>query len=273
MTSPRARSSSRAVAASSGAVAASSGATAAVTARGARRVYEGHDLEALADLPRYTHWILDAFAPYVRGRVLEVGAGIGNVAARYLDRVEHATLVEPADNLAARMRERFAGDERAVVFEGLLGELPVIEGEPRFDAALMVNVLEHIAEDLDALREVHRRLRPDGRLLLFSPALPWLYGSLDRLVHHERRYTRASLRTTVERCGFEVERLHYCDILGVLPWWLFGRVLKRRVFDPSAAGLYDRVGVPLTGMIEDLTVPPLGKSLVCVARPRTPRED
>lgn len=229
--------------------------------------YEGQDLEALADLPRYYGWIADAFGEGLRGRVLEVGAGVGNFTARYLPRVREAVLVEPARNLAPRLAARFAGDARVrVVGDTLEGARAAgaLGAEP-FDAAVMVNVLEHVRDHGGLLRSLREALRPGGALLLFVPAVPWLYGSLDAVVGHERRYTRGALEGVVEGAGFEVLSSRYFDLPGVLPWLVAGRVLGARRFDGRAAGLYDRL-VPVIAAAERRWRPPLGKNLVCVAR-------
>jgi SAM-dependent methyltransferase len=227
--------------------------------------YAGHDLEALAHLENYSGAILACFAPHVRGRVLEVGAGIGNFAATYLDKVDEALLVEPASNLFGRLDERFAASSRVRCFHGVLDDADPQPGS--FDAAVMVNVLEHVRDDAGTLRLLRRALRPDGRLLLFVPALPILYGAMDEEMGHCRRYTRRTLRRTVEDAGFAVERLDYFDVLGMLPWFVVGRVLRRRFVDPAAARLYDRVVVPGLSRLERVVRPPLGKNLVLVARP------
>ncbi len=235
--------------------------------------YEGQDLEALADLPRYQGWVLDSFQPRLRGRVLEVGAGIGNFAARYTAQVNEAVLVEPAANLAATLSRRFAGLPNVRTVSARLEDLQgqVVPGgdfsDASFDACVMVNVLEHIEDDLAILKRIRQLLRPDGALLLFVPALPVLYGSLDALVDHHRRYLKASLRTVVERAGFRVLKLHYFDVLGVLPWFVAGRVLRRRRFDEAAARAYDRWFVSLGQRIERNWEPPFGKNLLCVAEP------
>jgi SAM-dependent methyltransferase len=129
----------------------------------------------------------------------------------------------------------------------------------------MVNVLEHIEDDVAVLRQLHGMLRPGGAVLLFVPALPWLYGSLDELVHHVRRYTKPQLHAALGQAGLRVERLRYCDVLGIAPWWLAGRVLRRQRFDSAAAMAYDRFGVPLTRRVEGWMDPPLGKSLIAIA--------
>jgi SAM-dependent methyltransferase len=226
--------------------------------------YDGQDLEALGDLPRYTGWILEHFATHLHGRVIEVGAGIGNVSARYVDRVQEAVLVEPARNLHHKLQERLGHLPQVTTTCALLHELdPALTREP-FDAAIMVNVLEHIDDDAAVLRQLYDLLRPGGAVLLFVPALPWLYGSLDALVHHVRRYTREDLAAKLRAAGFGIGKVRYFDALGVLPWFVAGRVVKQKRFDPAAATLYDRVGVPLTRAVEQWIEPPAGKSLVAV---------
>jgi SAM-dependent methyltransferase len=233
--------------------------------------YEGHDLEALADLPRYVGWILGHFATHLEGRVLEVGAGIGNFAAHYLDRVDEAVLLEPAQNLYPTLAARFAGRPHVRTACGLLEEWcerPAAQGGPGgrpFDAAILVNVLEHIADDLGTLAQLAQLLRPGGKLLLFVPALRWLYGSLDAQVHHYRRYSRSTLARVVRRAGLELRALDFFDAAGVLPWFVAGRVLRQRRFSAGAARVYDRVIVPVASRLERWLRLPLGKNLVCVA--------
>ncbi len=228
--------------------------------------YDGQDLEALADMPNYTTALLEPMRAHLRGRVIEVGAGIGNVSKHYIDGVERALLVEPANNLYERLQERFSGDGHVETTCAALEEVDADLLADPFDAAVLVNVLEHIPDDRATVERLHTLLRPGGALLLFVPAHPWLYGSLDELVHHCRRYTRSGLRDLVEQAGFEIETLHFFDCLGVVPWFVVGRVLRRRRFDDAGVRLYDRFGVPLTGLLEGLIVPPFGKSLLCIAQ-------
>lgn len=226
--------------------------------------YEGQDLEALGDLARYTGWILDTFDPWLRGRVIEVGAGIGNVSARYLDHVDQALLVEPALNLHAKLESRLGSHPKVRTSAALLHEVPVeLTAEP-FDAAIMVNVLEHIDDDRAVLADLHKLLRPGGAVLVFVPAHQWLYGSLDSLVHHVRRYEQRELQSKIADAGFEVALCRPFDLLGIAPWLVAGRVVKQKRFDERGAQLYDRFGVPLTRWLEKHVTPPYGKSLIAV---------
>ena len=234
--------------------------------------YEGQDLEALADIPRYQDWVLEPFRPHLRGRVLEVGAGIGNLSARYVDNVAEAVLVEPAQNLAGRLQSAFAKYPHVRTVAAPLDAVASEFTPNSFDACILVNVLEHVEADLAMLLTLHRLIKPSGILLIHVPALPILYGSLDALVQHHRRYTRTSLRRVVEGASFAIRELRYSDVLGVLPWFVAGRILRRPRFDPGAARLYDRFFVPVGARLERLFSPPLGKNLTCIAEPVAKKE-
>src|SRR5687767_12150491 len=82
--------------------------------------YEGSDLEVLADMPNYYSWIMEAFAPHVRGRVVEYGAGVGTVSARLEPHAAALTLVEPSPNLVGALRSRFVGCAKVEVVNATL---------------------------------------------------------------------------------------------------------------------------------------------------------
>jgi SAM-dependent methyltransferase len=238
-----------------------------VSARPASPAYDGRDLEVFVDLHRYQRWVLEAFRSRLRGRVLEVGAGIGNLSEHYVDDVGEAVLLEPERHLVDRLRARFASRRHVRPIAALVEDPHADLAPASFDACLHVNVLEHIDDDVAMLRRVRTLLKPTGSLLLFVPALPVLYGTLDAIHHHHRRYTKPTLRFAIERAGFVVAELRYFDLLGMMPGFLAGRVIKRTGFDGPSSKLYDRVIVPIGSTLERLYTPPFGKNLVCIAEP------
>jgi SAM-dependent methyltransferase len=227
--------------------------------------YEGKDLEAVADMPRYHDWIMEHFRPHLRGNAAEFGAGLGTISERILPSVSSLDLVEPSPNLVGQLRRRFADEPKVHVFAETL-ETRIEQGEPgTYDAVVMVNVLEHIEDDALALHGLNRLLKPGGRLLVFVPAMPFLYSRLDELVGHHRRYTRPALAGRLAHAGFRVRQARYMDVLGILPWWLVNTLGGSTAFDPRAVRLYDTVGIPVTRLAERLVPPPVGKNVVAVA--------
>jgi SAM-dependent methyltransferase len=229
--------------------------------------YPGGELDALEASPNYYAWILRHFMPHLRGRVLELGAGIGTVAGhlRRHPAVSDLILVEPADNLFPRLAARFADQDRVTVVHGRLQD---VAETIRVDAVITVNVLEHVENDVALLRAAHRLLAPDGAVLLFVPALPWLYGTLDESFGHVRRYTRPGLVGRLTQAGFRIETLRYFNCPGVGPWLVAGRILRRRTIRAGDARAYDRWVVPWASRLEQRWAPPFGQSLLAVARAR-----
>jgi len=230
-----------------------------------KHVYEGRDLEAMSFARNYHRWIGDEVRDAVRGDVAEVGAGDGRFAARLLEFAPRSlTLFEPSAAMYALQprtlgaptcpvtREQATLVERADAYRGA------------FDAVIYNNVLEHVVDDAGELVVVRDCLRPGGAVCVFVPALPMLMSDFDRSIGHLRRYTKPALGAVLEGAGFRVERMHYVDAPGVLPWlvamkWGRGQLSQRKV------QAYDRV-VPVVRWVEQRVRPPFGKSLLAIAR-------
>ncbi|HST62960.1 MAG TPA: class I SAM-dependent methyltransferase [Longimicrobium sp.] len=227
--------------------------------------YSGEELDAMAGAVNYYRWVVRRFAPYLGRRVVEAGAGIGTFAGHLCEAAPDAelTLVEPAENNYPHLRARFAGDARVRTVQGYLEAAGTPESA---DSVVAVNVLEHVHDDAGFLAAAHRLLVPGGHLLLFVPALPALYGTLDEAFEHVRRYTRNELDGRLRGAGLRPLRLHYTNLPGVAAWWLNGRVLRRRTVTARDAKLYDRWMTPWISALERVWTPPLGQSLIAVAR-------
>lgn len=227
--------------------------------------YSGSELDAVAEADNYYRWIIDAFSDHLGPRTVEAGAGIGTVSELILRQgsVKDLLLVEPASNNVPALRRRFAGDTRVRVHHGYLEDLaPTL----RADTIIAVNVLEHVENDLEFLRSAHTGLVPGGKLLILVPALPAIFGSLDRAFDHYRRYTRPVLRSAVVGAGFQIDELHYLNGLGVAAWFVAGRVLNRTTLGRNQVRFYDRWVIPWLSRIEKIVHPPVGQSLFLIAR-------
>lgn len=231
--------------------------------------YSGEELDVLAKTRHYQEWIAEPFYPYLRGKIMEIGAGTGTMAKKWLSYADELHLTEPANNIFPILQEAFHPDLKVSLHHGTLEE--ILSANPKlavraFDAVIMINVLEHIENDDRVLNLVNRMLTPGGHLLIFVPAMPCLYGSLDRKFGHYRRYTKAGLASVCKKAGYEITSIRYFDVFGAFPWLLVNRVLRSSDMNPHMAMLYDRLVVPLARYFEKLIVPPFGKNLVLVGR-------
>lgn len=228
--------------------------------------YKGQHLEAAAELKNYYQWIISAVRPYLGGNGTEYGAGIGTVSALMRPSMRHLELVEPSPSRGAELSRRFDGDPCVtIVVNTLEGHLPGVRDKSR-DALVLINVLEHIEDDDDALAQFHRVLKPGGHLVLFVPALSFLFSDLDALAKHYRRYHLRPLRRQVEASGLEICIARYMDVLGIVPWWLVNTLGGKRNLDPRMTRAYDRFGIPATQFLEGFFPPPIGKSILLVAK-------
>ena len=228
--------------------------------------YVGDDLETMTDTPQYVDWITDHFRPHIVGHAAEFGAGIGTISARILKDVSSLDLIEPTASLAEKLRERFKGEDKIKVVSMMLEGYLASDTGHQYDTILLVNVLEHIENDKSALKMLFGALNTGGHLLLFVPALPFLFSKFDELVGHYRRYTRANLAHSLTEAGFQIRDNRYFDFLGVLPWYLINTVGGKTSLNPFAVKFYDRIGVPLGRFGERLITPPIGKNVIVVAK-------
>lgn len=229
--------------------------------------YEGRDLEAMSFAPNYHAWIADAFAPFLKGEVAEVGAGSGTFSALLLrPPVANLLAVEPSREMFPLLAERFRGVARVACRQAFFSDISA-DYRNHFDAIVYVNVLEHIADDENELRRAHESLKDGGAVCIFVPALSWLYSEHDRSVGHQRRYHKPQLKARLEKAGFEIVTLRYFDIVGILPWLFFMKWMKR-ILTGNAAARYDAVVVPVMRRLESAVPLPLGKNLIAVARKR-----
>jgi glycosyltransferase involved in cell wall biosynthesis len=218
----------------------------------------------LSEVPRFHRWMGDVLRPWVGARVLEIGAGIGNITATLIPR-ERYTVSDADSNYLDYLRNFVESRPYMDVRRIDLREAADFEDlKQRYDTVVCLNVLEHVADEARAVRNLHAALEPGGRALVLVPCGPGLYGTLDEALGHERRYTRQSLRATLEREGFEIERILDFNRVSVPGWWLNGTVLKRRHFGRLQLKALDWM-IWLIRRIDRLFPWP-GLSLIAVAR-------
>jgi 2-polyprenyl-3-methyl-5-hydroxy-6-metoxy-1,4-benzoquinol methylase len=225
--------------------------------------YPGKELESMSLAVNYHRWIIDEFEPYLRGEVAEVGAGIGSMSHLILaSPVRRLHAYEPSGNMFPVLAEGLRGDSRAVAVNDFFGAKHAAQG---FDSILYINVLEHVDDDRAELANAWQALKPGGHLLVFVPALQWLFSNFDTQVGHLRRYGRAALKAEAQAAGFAIVKARYFDMAGVLPWYI-NFVLLRRPMGSGSVSLYDKVVVPASRFLESLLPPPIGKNILLVAR-------
>lgn len=220
-------------------------------------------LERLNRAPRFTQWMADVIRPYVGDRVLEIGAGTGNMSLHLIPRSTYwATDVNP-HYLEYLVTLRATRPYLRVAYTDAADKKTFPTGQS-FDTAVCFNVIEHVQDDAKALRNIYETLGDGGRGVILVPCGPSLHGTLDDVLGHRRRYTRERLVAIAKDAGFTIEQILEFNRPGVLAWWLNGKILRRRTFGLIQIRLLN-ILTPIFRVTDSwLPLPPL--SLIAILR-------
>lgn len=216
-------------------------------------------------------WVFRTLAGYSEPRVLDVGCGTGfNVAHLRARGYRHVIGLDYSTEALAFCRSR----DLVHLACGDGARPPLRHGS--FDLIMALDLLEHLDDDVQALREFARLLKPGGSLVLFVPAFNFLWGLQDKVSHHRRRYTAGELEQKLKSVGFSIDRLTYANMF-LFPLIWMGRLLLRlsgnRIKGTSENDLHPGWSNGLLQAIFAAERPllhyanlPFGVSLFCIAK-------
>lgn len=196
----------------------------------------------LVELERTRHfngWMADVLRPHLGDRVLEIGAGIGNLTSQFIPREFYvASDINPH---YLRYLQSYAGGKPFLQVRKLdveePGDFAGLEG--KVDTVVALNVIEHVPHPDVAMRNIFNTLAPGGRAVILVPQHPALYGTLDTGLGHFLRYTPEGLKTLMTSAGFDVVKMFDFNRVSAPAWWLNGRVLKRQTFSRVQLKMFD----------------------------------
>jgi glycosyltransferase involved in cell wall biosynthesis/phospholipid N-methyltransferase len=198
-------------------------------------------LHALEVAKNFNQWMADTIRPYLGQRVCEIGAGIGNLTHALVPRKTLYVASDIDEEHLARLATRFQHRPNVVIrrcdllnadhFAGLQGEM---------DSVVCLNVVEHVSDDVGALRNIHSALRSGGKALILVPHGQEVYGSLDKALGHYRRYSHQDLRQKMELAGFHVDRILEFNRISRPAWYVSGRIIKSTALSPRSMAIFDR---------------------------------
>jgi len=225
--------------------------------------YGSQILSGLKHARRLNLWVGTTLRPFVGDRVLEIGAGIGNLTNQFIPREMYMAADTNPNHIRTLQNYAFGKPYLHVLnidpcdpeqFDGLSG---------RFDTAILVNVLDRVCDEASVLRNVWSALEIGGRALIMVPQTPALYGTLDRALARRQRYTASELEGKLTNAGFRVEEILDFNRISIFGWWFNGMLLKRNKISRLHLKLLD-VLIPMLSRIDHLW-PWSGLNLLAVA--------
>ncbi|PIU83137.1 MAG: hypothetical protein COS68_05645 [Elusimicrobia bacterium CG06_land_8_20_14_3_00_38_11] len=221
-------------------------------------------LQLMEGMEKYNLWIYGKFSEYIKGKVLEIGCGLGTITQFYVDNFD-VTATDISAEYVNIVKQRFGNCKNfhSVVFNIELETNTLLKND--YDTVISSNVLEHIQNDTAALLNINKILKEDGILILLTPAGQFLFSNLDRNVGHYRRYSKTEVKNKLETAGFTVEKQFYVNIVGAFGWFFSGKILKRKTLGSSSLSLFNFF-VPLFIFIESLIKIPFGVSVITICK-------
>jgi ubiquinone/menaquinone biosynthesis C-methylase UbiE len=226
--------------------------------------YTVRDQERMKLAVRYFEWQRDMSLPELGNRVLEIGCGVGNFTQHLVDR-DRVIGIDVEQGCIDQHRQRFSNQQHISSFLSDILDPQFLRFEnEKMNSIVCLNVLEHISDDYTALRHMHSVLPKGGRAVLIVPAFESLYGPIDELLGHYRRYSKTSMAAVAERAGFRCRKLHYFNTVGFFGWYANSHIFKKTEQSESQIRFFDSYVVPVMSKVEAVVRPPFGQSVFTV---------
>ncbi len=218
-------------------------------------------LESMSQAGFYNRWTLNKFKKFLKGDILEVGCGIGNFT-KTLSQYGRVTAIDIDDYLIKEAKKN--GDVKIQTGYGDIEKRKYFFNNKKFDTIVCVNVLEHINDDVIALRNINKLLKKNGTLILLVPIYTFLFGEIDRTVHHYRRYNPKFISKKMELLGYRIISSRKLNFVGAIGWFISGKIFKNKQVTENKIKLFNLIS-PLL-YLENLIEPIIGTSILIIAK-------
>ena len=222
-------------------------------------------LEAITAADKFNFWMYSKIKPFCSGRILEIGSGIGNISKYFIDDQADIVLSDLRDNYLAALKKNFGNTPQEnidlvhpnfqVVYAHLIGT---------FDTVFALNVVEHIEDDVLAMKNIQLLLKNGGKTVILVPAFQALYNKIDKELYHFRRYTRSSLESVILAANFQLNHSFYFNFMGIFAWFIAGKIMGDSTVKKSKMSLYNAL-VPIFKLIDYPVKKFAGLSVINVA--------
>ncbi|HJS56116.1 MAG TPA: methyltransferase [Chitinophagaceae bacterium] len=225
-----------------------------------------HTLEVIAKAESFNKWMYQQFKQNLKGEILEIGSGIGNISQLVIEEGYSVTLSDYNEEYCDSLRRMFSQKKnvREIIRIDLLDpdfESKYAGYKEKFDSVFLLNVIEHIEDDLLAVKNCNHLLKHDGHLILLAPAYSWLYSSFDKQLGHYRRYSLTALKELLKKGKFSILSGSYFNFTGIGGWLLFGKILNQKMLSSGEMTAFNKI-VPLAKLVDTLVWKKSGLSII-----------
>lgn len=225
-------------------------------------VYEGSELELFDNAKNWKKYFSKTLKPYIKGHVLEVGAGIGsNTKMLSAGGATSWTCLEPDSEQVSILKERLATNENSFETKFICGTTDNLSDS--YDTIIYIDVLEHIKEDKLELTKASKHLAPQGKIIVLSPAYQFLFSEFDQSIGHYRRYNKSSIRKATPS-NLRLEKSYYLDSVGLATSLVNKIFLRQSLPTIPQIKFWDTTIVPVSKIIDPLIFKLAGRSIIAI---------
>jgi len=230
--------------------------------------YGTDTLEVISEAQHFNRWMYENIKPHCNGEILEIGSGIGNISQFFIHDEAKISLSDIENSYFPRLQEKFGESKNLKGMYRLdFSDKNLEKNHPeligRFDTIFALNVVEHIYDHEQAMKNAMKMLNPGGKVVILVPAFQCLFNGFDEQLDHHRRYTQKSLKNLIEGAGFKVVHHQFFNSIAILGWFISGTVLRKRIIPGSQMRFYDAL-VPVWKLIDFFTRKCVGVSVIQV---------
>ena len=223
-------------------------------------------LEVISKADKFNRWMYDTIRPFLKGNILEIGSGIGNISKYPLAEQLPITLSDINPDYQQVLQTKFSSHPS---LQGILSIDLIHPGfettyaglREKFDSIFLLNVIEHVEDDAKAIKNCRFLLKPGGHLIVLAPAYQWLFCKLDKELGHYRRYTVKRMTVLLSSSGFEIKFKRYFNVTGIAGWLTFGKIFRRKALGSGEMNAFNNI-VPLVRFADKLFFRKAGLSII-----------
>ena len=224
-------------------------------------------LQVISQADEFNKWMYQSFSNHLQGEILEIGSGIGNISKHVIADNHTLTLSDYNDAYKNWLSKQFTSYEnvkQVLQVDLLQPDFMIAYGhlKGKYDCIFLLNVIEHISDDLLAIKNCSFLLKPGAKLIVLAPAYRWLYCNLDKQLGHIRRYTLRSMEKIFLENNFRVYEKKYFNFSGIAGWLFFGKILRKKILG-SEMSVFNKI-VPLAKLIDKIIFNKAGLSVIVV---------
>ncbi|MCC5635080.1 class I SAM-dependent methyltransferase [Nostoc sp. CHAB 5844] len=227
--------------------------------------YIGEELVLFAQAKNWKNYLRSLLREYIKGDVLEVGAGIGSNTHLLCQSSYRTWLCLEPDTVLFNSLKQLINVNCIINCSAINGTINSLNEEQLFDLILYIDVLEHISDDQEELVKASQHLKKNGKLIVLSPSHQWLFTSFDLAVGHYRRYNKSMLKAILPD-DIEIIKLDYLDCIGLLASLSNKLFLKQSQPTFKQIAIWDKFMIPISRIVDKILSYRLGKSILLIGR-------